>query len=166
MPYTVANLPAVAKVRTYVDGKPYPARGANSFHYLYGCESRVIENVNDQSCTGTSGSPVLSATGALKVYDVSTHVPTGTKHSAVLMLLSEQDKALGSVVVRFELAYGGGTACAPTSEAGECGGHGVCHQGKCVCYDGWFGTTCTSSTSADATLCTRQHGNGRCQAEE
>jgi len=61
---------------------------------------------------------------------------------------------LGTQVVKFDVGYGGGCAIAPDGKT--CGGNGACYLGYCVCYDGWYGTSCTNSVQEDGSTCAAQ----------
>merc|ERR1711871_760396 len=73
------------------------------------------------------------------------------KHTAVLMLMTDSGEPLGSVQTSFEVGYGGGCEIAPDGTV--CGGRGTCHLGYCVCYDGYYGTTCDRTVDESGATC-------------
>jgi hypothetical protein len=87
---------------------------------------------------------------SIKVYDLDP-LPTGKKHTLVLMLLTSEGEPLGTVLKQFEVGYAGGCAVAP--DGSVCGGQGACHLGYCVCYDGYFGTDCERNVDEDGSIC-------------
>jgi hypothetical protein len=117
MDVTGADTPAYSKLRAYVDGKPYPRAGANTF--------------------------VQSASGAystdLKVYSLT----PGVEHTLSLVLTTDDGAPLAIKSRAFTVDFQGGCD-------NSCSNQGVCHSGYCVCFDGWYGTDC-STTVADVT---------------
>jgi hypothetical protein len=189
VPFTVAGLPQYAKVLTYVDSQPYPAKGANTMRYTYNCESSDADCVANgihtkATCTETATVSVAAtrtlceavtggtkaqcvaiagctytaetaastpfAESSVKIYDMAP-LPAGKKHTLVMMLLTDDGEPLGTVLKQFEVGYAGGCAVAP--DGSVCGGNGACYLGYCVCYDGYFGTTCERNVDEDGSVC-------------
>jgi hypothetical protein len=133
VPFTLADIPVNSKVHVYVDGLPYPAKGANVLYYT---ASGCADNANCAS----SGSTITSTSTDVTVYGQA----AGVLHTVELLLLSEDNIPLGTDLVDFEVNYAGGCA-------NNCGNNGVCHHGYCVCFDGFNGVACENSgeTAAD-----------------
>ena len=146
VPFTVSGLPEYSKVLAYVDSKPYPSKGANALHYTNNCES------SDTSCVSSTSTPSF-VDSSIKIYDLQP-LPTGKKHTLVLMLLTSEGEPLGTVLKQFEVGYAGGCAVAP--DGSVCGNQGACHLGYCVCYDGYFGTDCGRNIDEDGSVCAAQ----------
>jgi len=192
IPFTVAGLPKYSKVLTYVDSQPYPAKGANSAHYVYNCEAADLACVakgahGESTCTETAtvsvaatysacaaesggtkvacelvaGCTYTAATtttphfsdSSIKIYDMEP-LPSGKKHTLVIMLLTDDGEPLGTVLKQFEVGYGGGCTIAP--DGSVCGAKGACNMGYCVCYDGYFGTSCERNIDEDGSVCAAQ----------
>jgi hypothetical protein len=100
------------------------------------------------TAASTSTPPFVDS--SIKVYDLDP-LPTGKKHTLVLMLLTSEGEPLGTVLKQFEVGYAGGCAVAP--DGSVCGGQGACHLGYCVCYDGYFGTDCERNVDEDGSIC-------------
>jgi len=145
IPYSVKNLPKYAKVVTYVDSNPYPSKGSNIVNYVHHCES------SNKACLSRGSAKAPSFTDStVKVYDLKP-MKAGKKHTLVLMLLTDSGEPLGTQVSQFEVGYGGGCEVAP--DGTTCGGNGACYLGYCVCYDGWYGTSCGNSVQEDGSTC-------------
>merc|ERR1711968_312221 len=111
-----------------------------------------------EAIAGCTYTPASSSTApfvdsSIKIYDLQP-LPTGKKHTLVLMLLTSEGEPLGTVLKQFEVGYAGGCAIAPDGTV--CGGNGACHLGYCVCYDGYFGTTCERNVDEDGSVCAAQ----------
>jgi hypothetical protein len=129
VPFTLSSIPANSKVHVYVDGLPYPAKGANVILYSAdGCES-------DPMCTvAQTGS--LSTAGKVMVYGMA----AGVAHVTELLLLSENNIPLATDMVDFTVKFAGG--CANNCQDANGKANGVCHHGYCVCFDGYAGVSC------------------------
>ena len=157
IPFSVAGLPANSKVVTYVDSQPYPAKGANALHYAWNCEA------SDTACVATATATAPAhADSVLKIYDLKP-LPSGKKHTAVMMLLTDAGEPLGTVLQQFGVGYSGGCTAAP--DGSVCGGQGACYLGYCVCYDGYFGTNCERTIDEDGSVCAAESGNTQASCE-
>ena len=103
-------------------------------------------------CTFAAGTTASApfAESSVKIYDMAP-LPTGKKHTLVMMLLTDEGEPLGTVLKQFQVGYAGGCTVAP--DGSVCGGNGACHLGYCVCHDGYFGTTCDRSVDEDGSVC-------------
>merc|ERR1711871_299815 len=103
-------------------------------------------------CTFTAGTATSApfAESSVKIYDMAP-LPTGKKHTLVMMLLTDDGEPLGTVLKQFEVGYAGGCTVAP--DGSVCGGNGACHLGYCVCHDGYFGTSCERNVDVDGSIC-------------
>ena len=119
----LVNVPAYSKVITYIDGKPYPRVGANSY---------------------TVAAAVAVVQASLKVYGLS----PGQTHTAVVVLTTDKGKTLSIDQRSFSVDYMGG--CDSTA-ASACSSQGVCHLGFCVCFDGFYGSDCAGVIDRTAT---------------
>jgi hypothetical protein len=106
-------------------------------------------------CTFNAGTTTAApfAESSVKIYDMAP-LPSGKKHTLVMMLLTDDGEPLGTVLKQFAVGYAGGCAIAPDGTV--CGGNGACHLGYCVCYDGYFGTTCERNVDEDGSVCAAQ----------
>merc|ERR1711939_863486 len=100
------------------------------------------------TAASTSTPPFVDS--SIKIYDLQP-LPTGKKHTLVLMLLTSEGEPLGTVLKQFEVGYAGGCTVAP--DGSVCGNQGACHMGYCVCYDGYFGTDCERNIDDDGSVC-------------
>lgn len=123
---TASNSPQWSKVMAYVDGKPYPRAGHNTFTF--------------------DTAPTSGTARTVKLYKLSTRV----KHTLVVVLATSEGAILGMDKQEFEVTYTGG--CAKDDAGVECGGKGVCHKGYCVCHDGYFGLTCSNAHNEETAL--------------
>jgi len=112
--------PAYSRALVYVDGKPYPREGHNVFTY---------KNAVDAADTSK----------IVKLYKLSTRV----QHTVVVVLTTSKGEILGIDKSQFEVTYSGG--CKKDASGNECNNKGVCHEGYCVCFDGFFGLMCESA---------------------
>jgi len=124
---SVDDFPSNAKVQVYVDGKPYPRAGHNVIHY-------------------PTGSNSADATKSVKLYKLATRVT----HTVVLVLTTDKGDILGMDRDQFNVQHMNG--CQKDASGNECGGKGVCHEGYCVCFDGYYGLTCSSTFTETADL--------------
>ena len=174
VPFTLSSIPPGSKVHIYVDGLPYPAKGANIKYY-----------------THETGTPDFAE--MVSVYGMS----AGVIHTVELLLLSEKNIPLATDTRDFTVDFHGGcsgereqrapatctgvvgtasedeaaactgvtelddgTVCVATanceytessvtSEATttSCSDKGVCHHGYCVCFDGFAGVACEIESS-------------------
>jgi len=99
VPFTLATLPPRSKVHVYVDGLPYPAKGANVLYYTAG------------------GNPTGQE---VKVFGMA----AGVLHTVELLLLSEENIPLGTDMVDFTVNFAGGCSNG-CSDHGVCH-HGYC----------------------------------------
>jgi hypothetical protein len=99
VPFSVGNAPAGSKVHVYVDGLPYPAKGANLISYAKG---------------GTSAAESVS------VYGMKPSVP----HVVELLLLSKENIPLATEMIDFTVNYAGG--CANNCGGNGVCHHGYC----------------------------------------
>ena len=153
IPFSVSGLPAYAKVAAYVDGKPYPSKSSNTMHFVSGCASA------DKACIAAG--TAAFADSSLKVYDLEP-LGAGVKHTAVLMLMTDNGEPLGSVQTAFEVGYGGG--CEIATDGTVCGGRGTCHLGYCVCYDGYYGNSCDRNVEESGATCAAATSSTVCTA--
>jgi len=99
IPFDLRNAPSGSKVHVYVDGLPYPAKGANVMHYVTGGHS------SDQT---------------VSVYGMKPSV----LHTAELLLLSADNIPLATEMVDFTVAYAGG--CSDNCGGNGVCHHGYC----------------------------------------
>jgi hypothetical protein len=133
VPFTVTDIPANSKVHVYVDGLPYPAKGANVIMYTTAsCKAPL--------CTVTSAGK-LTATSKVNVFGMA----AGVVHVAELLLLSENNIPLATDMVDFTVKFAGG--CANNCQDANGKANGVCHHGYCVCFDGYAGVSCSLKES-------------------
>jgi hypothetical protein len=131
---TIKDAPAYSKLMTYMDGKPYPRAGANTFVQTVACGGSTAANCaanNDCACKSD-----------LKVYTMT----PGVKHTVNLVLATASGAPLAIKTRSFTVSYQGGCG----SAANDCGGRGVCHSGYCVCFDGYYGSSCESTVDPSA----------------
>jgi len=117
---SVTAAPAYSKIRAYMNGKPYPRAGANTF---------VKAAAGDYSTD-------------LKVYSLP---PSSKEHTLNLVLTTDTGDPLAISTRSFVVDYQGG--CGVDN---ACSGQGVCHSGYCVCFDGFYGSSCENDV-ADVT---------------
>eukprot|EP01052_Picozoa_sp_SAG31_P004472 SAG31_NODE_185_length_20953_cov_17.235398_10_plen_2809_part_00 len=153
IPFSVSGLPSYAKVAAYVDGQPYPSKSSNTIHLVNGCVS------SDAACIAAG--TAAFADSSVKIYDLEPLGP-GVKHTAVLMLMTDSGEPLGSAQTSFEVGYGGGCKIAP--DGSVCGGRGTCHLGYCVCYDGYYGSTCDRTVDESGATCAAATTSGACSS--
>jgi len=115
-----------------------------------GGSQSACEAVAGCTYTAASASTPPFVDSSIKIYDLEP-LPTGKKHTLVLMLLTSAGEPLGTVLKQFEVGYAGGCAVAP--DGSVCGNQGACHLGYCVCYDGYFGTECERNIDEDGSVC-------------
>jgi hypothetical protein len=128
VPYEVRNAPAYAKVRIRVDGKPYPDRMSGVKHI------------------GAGGTP---KEGSQTYYTANLiDLVPQVDHVLQLYLTSADGTLLDATEVSFQTKRSGG--CSPDS-GGACSGNGLCHNGYCICYDGFIGTECAVSDPTQGT---------------
>jgi hypothetical protein len=128
VPYDLANIPYGSKVHVYVDGFPYPAKGANVLLFTEsGCDASA-------ACSHDNVTKLITASGEIKVYGQAANVI----HTTELLLLSSDNIPLATDMVDFTVKFAGGCAL-------NCGSNGVCHHGYCVCFDGFAGNDCSIS---------------------
>lgn len=120
---TLEDVPAYGRLHTYIDGLPYPRAGANTFTIAEGGD--VTKN--------------------LKVYALTPRA----KHSVMLVLTTDDGESIATVQRHFSVSYMAGSGCTKVGGV-ECSGQGVCHQGYCICYDGYFGTNCNNDLSDES----------------
>ncbi len=120
---TLTNVPLYGRLHTYIDGLPYPRAGANTFTIAEGGD----------------------VTKVLKVYALTPRA----KHSVMLVLTTDAGESIATVQRHFGVKYMAGSGCEKVNDV-ECSGQGVCHQGYCICYDGYFGTDCGSDLSDES----------------
>ena len=113
VPFALALLPPGSKVHIYVDGKPYPAKGANILYYDH--PSAQI-SVPDEK---------------VKIYGMT----AGVFHTVELLLLSADNVPLSTDMRDFTVDFHGGCQS-------DCNQQGICHHGYCVCFDGFVGAAC------------------------
>merc|ERR1711871_1926626 len=106
-------------------------------------------------CTFTAGTATSApfVESSVKIYDMAP-LPTGKKHTLVMMLLTDDGEPLGTVLKQFEVGYAG--VCTVAPDGSVCGGNGACHLGYCVSHDGYFGTTCERNVDEDGSVCAAQ----------
>ena len=116
-------------------------------------------------CTYTAATTTTPhfADSSIKIYDMDP-LPSGKKHTLVMMLLTDDGEPLGTVLKQFEVGYAGGCTVAP--DGSVCGGKGACHLGYCVCHDGYFGTTCERNVDEDGSVCAAQSSSATCLAAD
>ena len=117
---SVSAAPAYSKIRAYMNGKPYPRAGANTF---------VKADPGDYITN-------------LKVYSLP---PSTKEHTLNLVLTTDNGDPLAISTRSFVVDYQGGCGV-----GGTCNGQGVCHSGYCVCFDGYYGSSCENDV-ADVT---------------
>ena len=128
VPFDLENIPFGSKVHVYVDGFPYPAKGANVLLFTEdGCDESVL-------CTHSNN--LMTAQGSVSVYGQDANII----HTTELLLLSSENIPLATDMVDFTVRFAGGCAF-------NCGSNGICHHGYCVCFDGWAGESCSISES-------------------
>jgi hypothetical protein len=119
VPFDLSNIPTNSKVHVYVDGLPYPAKGANVLYY---------------NAAGPS-----DHAGTIEVYGMA----AGVLHTVELLLLSADNIPLGTDMVDFAVEFAGGCANG-CSDNGVCHhGYCVCHDGfvGLSCADPQFDNT-------------------------
>jgi len=124
VPFTLGSLPAESKVHVYVDGLPYPAKGANVLYYPTGGSA--------DACTGVHGESQADGCQQIEIYGMA----AGVLHTVELLLLSKENIPLGTDMVDFKVNFAGGCS-------NGCSSQGVCHHGYCVCFDGYSGKDCS-----------------------
>lgn len=127
VPFSLANLPAESKVHVYVDGLPYPAKGANVLYYPAGG--------SPAACTGVIGATETAGCQQIEIYGMA----AGVLHTVELLLLSKDNIPLGTDMVDFKVNFAGGCS-------NGCSNNGVCHHGYCVCFDGFSGKDCSHNS--------------------
>ena len=120
---SLTNVPAYGRLHSYVDGLPYPRAGANVF-------------------TMATGGTVSKT---LKIYAMAPRA----KHSIMLVLTTDKGESIATVQRHFSVSYMSGSGCTQDSGGVECSAQGVCHDGYCICFDGYFGTDCNTALSDD-----------------
>merc|ERR1711871_1927428 len=115
-------------------------------------------------CTFTAGTATSApfVESSVKIYDMAP-LPTGKKHTLVMMLLTDDGEPLGTVLKQFEVGYAG--VCTVAPDGSVCGGNGACHLGYCVCQDGYFGTTCERNVDEDGSDCAAQSSSSESECE-
>ena len=128
VPYEVRNAPPYGKVRIRVDGKPWPDRISSVVHM------------------GASGTPKEGSDTyfTASLIDLIPQVD----HVLQLYLTSADGTLLDATQVQFQTKRSGG--CSPDG-SGACSGNGVCHDGYCICYDGFIGTQCDVADTTQGT---------------
>ena len=122
---SVVAAPAYSKIRAYMDGKPYPRAGANTF------------------VKASAG----SYANTLKVYSL----PPSTKaHTLNLVLTTDKGEPLAISTRSFTVEHQGG--CGNSQD--PCTSQGVCHSGYCVCFDGYYGAECQHTADVTGTFTT------------
>lgn len=111
----VTAAPAYSKIRAYMNGKPYPRAGANTF-------------VNAAAGDYTTD---------LKVFSLP---PSSKEHTLNLVLTTDSGEPLAISTRSFIVDYQGGCGV-----NGACSNQGVCHSGYCVCFDGYYGAACENN---------------------
>ena len=136
----------------------YTACAAESGGTKADCEAVV-------GCTYTAATTTTPhfADSSIKIYDMEP-LPSGKKHTLVMMLLTDDGEPLGTVLKQFEVGYAGGCTVAP--DGSVCGGKGACNLGYCVCHDGYFGTTCERNVDEDGSVCAAQSSSSSCLAAD
>lgn len=117
----LTNVPLYGRLHTYVDGLPYPRAGANTFTIAAG---------GDVSKT-------------LKLFALTPRA----KHSVMLVLTTDAGESIATVQRHFSVSYMAGSGCTQDGAGVECSANGVCHDGYCICFDGFFGTDCDTALS-------------------
>jgi len=120
VPFALLAVPPMSKVHMYVDGLPYPAKGANIKHYTH---TQGNSDFGDESLTIYG--PKATAAGVL--------------HTVELLLLSENNIPLATDMRDYTVDFHGGCQ---QGQDGICNGKGICHHGYCVCFDGFGGKAC------------------------
>lgn len=106
------------EVVAYVDGEPHSAFAEGDSGLVPGNSTHRLVAVNLRA--GSTDKPL--------------------PHSVQLFLTwGEHQVPIGSAFVQFYVGYDAETC------PNDCSGHGVCHHGYCVCFDGWVGTSCDSA---------------------
>jgi len=122
---SVVEAPAYSKIRAYMDGKPYPRAGANTF------------------VKAAAG----SYTNTLKVYSLP---PSTKEHTLNLVLTTDKGEPLAISTRSFTVEHQGGCG----NNADPCTSQGVCHSGYCVCFDGFYGAQCQHTADVTGTFTT------------
>lgn len=131
VPFALGDLPAESKVHVYVDGLPYPAKGANVLYYPAGGDAAA--------CTGEHGVTQSAGCQQIEIYGMA----AGVLHTVELLLLSKDNIPLGTDMVDFKVNFAGGCS-------NGCSSQGVCHHGYCVCFDGYSGKDCSEDSDTPA----------------
>lgn len=118
---TVQHTPAYSKVVAYMDGSAYPRSGANTF-------------VQQDACGGA----IDFCNVELKIFTLT----PGVQHTLDLVLTTAEGDPLGIKMRSFSVGYSGGCGA---GDGLDCNGHGICHDGYCVCFDDFYGSDCSNS---------------------
>ena len=100
VPFSLASIPTNSKVHVYIDGLPYPAKGANVLYY--------------------TGAGPQNTDGVIKVFGMQ----AGVLHTVELLLLSADNVPLGTDMIDFSVSFAGGCSNG-CSNHGVCH-HGYC----------------------------------------
>jgi len=119
-----SGVPEDSFVLMYLDGLPYPSKASNVM-FLYSDSECAANDHTIEGCD-TCGTDI-------KVYGLTS---VDVDHTLEVILLSEDSQALDTSMDTFQIDNANDFC------KNDCNSNGVCHEGYCVCFDGYGGEAC------------------------
>jgi len=121
-----SGVPESSFVLIYLNGLPYPSKSSNVM-FLYSDSECSVDghshNSDDCSVCGTT----------INVYGLTS---IDVEHTLEVILLSQDSQALDTALHSFQIDNDDDFC------KDDCSSNGVCHDGYCVCFDGYGGESC------------------------